>query len=58
MRPGDLIFFRMKKNVRHVGVYLGDNNFIHASSSKGVTMSNLNSPYWYERFEVAKRVVS
>lgn len=47
--PGDLIFFatgKDKKRVSHVGIFIGDNLMIHASSSKGVILSNINSQYY------------
>lgn len=47
LQPGDLVFFNIRsKSITHVGVYLGDNKFAHASSSKGVMVSNLDEPYW------------
>ena len=47
LEPGDLVFFKIRsRNITHVGVYIGDNKFAHASSSKGVMISNLNEPYW------------
>lgn len=47
LEPGDLVFFKIRsRNITHVGVYLGDDKFAHASSSKGVMVSNLNEPYW------------
>lgn len=49
LKPGDLVFFatsRRKKGVNHVGVYLGNNHFVHASTSKGVTISSLDEPYY------------
>lgn len=54
---GDLLFF---KNVRgrgvdHVGIYIGNNKFIHASSSQGVTISNLEDDYYQEHFVAARR---
>ncbi|MFC3023995.1 C40 family peptidase [Vibrio zhugei] len=49
-RYGDLVFFHITKNEKHVGLYLGKQRFIHASSSKGVMISRLNNPYWAARF--------
>lgn len=47
LQPGDLVFFKIRsRNITHVGVYLGDDRFAHASSSKGVMISNLNEAYW------------
>ncbi len=57
LKPGDLVFFQTKRTVRHVGVYIGKDKFIHASSSHGVTISELHNSYWITRFEAARRVV-
>lgn len=47
LKEGDLVFFKINSSaISHVGVYLGDNKFAHASSSRGVMISNLNEPYW------------
>ena len=43
LRKGDLVFFRRNN---HVGVYIGNNQFMHASSSQGVTISSLDEDYW------------
>jgi murein DD-endopeptidase len=49
-REGDLLFFRIEGKVSHVGIYLGDNRFIHApASGKRVTLASLEEPYWRER---------
>ncbi len=42
-KPGDLIFFGKSKKITHVGIYVGDRTFIHASSSKGVMIQDLDS---------------
>lgn len=48
---GDLVFFKQKsKRISHVGVYLANDFFVHASSSQGVTISNLNDAYWHKRY--------
>jgi len=50
LKEGDLVFFKIKSNrITHIGIYLGDDRFAHASSSRGVVISNLNEPY-YSRF--------
>jgi lipoprotein Spr len=49
LREGDLVFFhngRKKKRATHVGIYLKDRKFIHASTSQGVIISNLDEEYW------------
>jgi len=56
-KPGDLLFFDSnEKQYSHVGLYLGDDAFIHASSSKGgVIISNMNQPYWQEHLVGVRR---
>ena len=47
LKPGDLVFFKIRsRNITHVGVYIGDDKFAHASSSRGVMISDLNEAYW------------
>jgi len=47
LQAGDFVFFKIRsKNITHIGVYIGDNKFAHASSSKGVMISNLDDAYW------------
>lgn len=60
LQPGDLVFFNTSgKGVSHVGIYLGDNQFISATTSQGVKIDNLNDPYyWGSRYIGAKRVAS
>ncbi|MGG0669544.1 C40 family peptidase [Sporosarcina koreensis] len=55
---GDLVFFNTSgKGVSHVGIYVGDGNFAHASTSKGVRIDKLNDPhYWGKRYVGAKRI--
>ena len=57
LQAGDLVFFR-RRGVRHVGVYLSDGEFIHASSSRGVTISNLSSSYWDRHYWMSRRILS
>ncbi|ALB64464.1 NLP/P60 family protein [Cronobacter condimenti 1330] len=57
LQPGDLVFFNTGPRQRHVGVYIGDDQFIHASKEKGVTISSLSNRYWRARYLAARRVV-
>lgn len=56
LEPGDLVFFKTGWRNRHVGVYLGKGDFVHASTSVGVTRSSLSNDYWRDRFWTARRV--
>lgn len=59
LSAGDLVFFNTTgKGVSHVGVYIGDGKFAHASSSKGVTVSKLSESYYVNRYVGAKRIMS
>jgi len=59
LSPGDLVFFRTyAKYPSHVGIYLGDNRFVHASSrEKKVTVDSLDTPYYVKRYIGAKRLL-
>jgi len=59
LQPGDLVFFdTLNHAFSHVGIYLGDDRFVHATSSRtgSVMISRLSDPYWHERFDGARRV--
>ena len=51
-KPGDLVFFMVNGNsISHVGIFLGDNDFIHApSSGKSVSYASISAPYWKRRY--------
>jgi LysM repeat protein len=55
--PGDLVFFEntYKKGISHMGIYLGNNEFIHASTSGGIMISKLSEAYYAKHFEGFKR---
>ena len=61
IKEGDLVFFhtggRRSKDISHVGIYMTNNKFANASTSGGVTISDLNDPYWKIRYKGAGRVI-
>lgn len=56
-QPGDLLFFNTEKPYSHVGIYIGNDDFVHAPSARTgrVMVSNLQTPYWRERFMAVRR---
>jgi cell wall-associated NlpC family hydrolase len=57
LRSGDLVFFNYDGvGVSHVGVSLGGDEFVHASSKKGVIISNLRQPWYWDRYLGARRI--
>jgi len=60
LKPGDLVFFNtLKSAFSHVGIYLGDNRFIHSpSSGGGVRVEDMQTSYWTKRFNGAQRIDS
>lgn len=57
MKVGDLVFFKTGSNQRHVGVFMGASQFLHASVSNGVTFSRLDDPYWRSRYWQSRRIL-
>jgi cell wall-associated NlpC family hydrolase len=58
LQEGDLLFFNTIGGVSHVGIYLRNNKFVHASTTKGVTISDMFEPYYLQHFIGAGRIKS
>lgn len=61
LQAGDLVFFsgrRSRRKISHVGMYLKEGKFIHASSSRGVRVDRLDDDYWKRRWITGGRVVA
>lgn len=58
LKEGDLVFFNTTGGISHVGIYLVNRLFVHASSSKGVVISSLDDPYFSKRYIGAGRPAS
>ncbi len=56
LQEGDLVFFNTTGGISHVGLYINNNKFVHASTSMGVVISDLDEPYWQRRFVRAGRM--
>lgn len=58
LKEGDLVFFKSGRNISHVGLYIANNKFLNASTSSGVTISDLTDSYWSKKYAGAGRVIS
>jgi murein DD-endopeptidase / murein LD-carboxypeptidase len=60
LKEGDLVFFirsyKTNNFITHSGIYLGNSQFIHTSSKKGVTITSLHDPWWQEKFIFGTRI--
>jgi cell wall-associated NlpC family hydrolase len=58
LRPGDLVFFNtMRRPFSHVGIYLGDQRFVHApAAGKSVHVVDMTEAYWAARYNGARRI--
>nr|HPR13468.1 NlpC/P60 family protein [Bacteroidales bacterium] len=60
LKKGDLVFFirsyQTKNFITHTGICTGNNRFIHASTSKGVTITSLDDPWWSDKFIFGTRI--
>ena len=57
LQAGDLVFFKPPSYPRHVGIYLSNSEFVHASKTKGVTISKMDPYYWDKYFWTARRLL-
>jgi len=60
LQPGDLVFFNTRRQPNsHVGIYIGDEHFVHAPSRGGeVEISDMQESYWKKRFNGARRLLN
>lgn len=60
LRPGDLVFFNTQRHpFSHVGIYLGENRFVHApKTGKAISIANMRENYWRSRYNGARRITS
>ncbi|WP_422666798.1 C40 family peptidase [Billgrantia gudaonensis] len=58
LQVGDLVFFRPPGAYDHVGIYVGEGHFLHASTSQGVKLSRLDNVYWQRHFWQARRTLA
>lgn len=57
LKIADLVFFKTTRSMQHVGIYIGDNQFIHVSTSKGVMISSLDNVYWRSKYWQSRRII-
>lgn len=57
IRLGDMVFFKTGRDTYHVGVMINSQQFLHASTSNGVTISNLQNQYWRSTYLTTRRVL-
>ena len=57
LKAGDLVFFQPPTYPRHVGIYLGGSEFVHASKNRGVTLSKIDPTYWGKYYWTARRIL-
>ena len=58
LKPGDLIFFKPSRKYMHLGIYMGNNAFMHSSTSKGVIKSKLDNVYWKDKYRFSRRILN
>ena len=57
LTAGDLVFFKTGWRKRHVGIYLGNDRFVHASYTQGIVASPIDAPYWRRHYWKARRIL-
>ena len=57
LKIGDLVFFQPSKKYMHMGIYVGNGEFMHSSTSKGVIKSRLDNVYWKDKYKYARRIL-
>lgn len=57
LQAGDLVLFKTGRTMRHIGIYIGNDKFVHASTSSGVIVSEMTNTYWNKRFYAARRII-
>jgi hypothetical protein len=57
LQIADLVFFKTSYSMKHVGIYIGDNQFLHVSTSKGVMISSLDNVYWRSKYWQSRRII-
>jgi cell wall-associated NlpC family hydrolase len=57
LQSGDLVFFTPPNYPRHVGIFLNHSQFVHASKTKGVTISKIDEYYWFKYYWTARRIL-
>jgi cell wall-associated NlpC family hydrolase len=57
LKSGDLVFFRPSRKYMHMGIYVGDGQFMHSSTSKGIIKSKLNNLYWKDKYRFSRRIL-
>ncbi len=57
LKLGDLVFFKPSRKYMHVGIYVGNGQFMHSSTSKGVMKSRLDNVYWTKKYRFARRIL-
>lgn len=58
LKVGDIVLFKTGRTMKHVGIYIGDEKFVHASTSSGVIVSEMTNAYWSKRYYAGRRIIN